>query len=446
MGPAASAAGPFSVSHAYGLNIRNLPMCLRSLRSGFRLASGAPPCEFAGCSLPGKHAAATGAASTVLSSRGGWGRRRSGGRQPLEVQRESGSAVVNHTSFDLTRSVENDAARVDRLMEDVARSMQGGGGPLTDHQRALMWGVITDLVRTVLGRIAGAIRDAALRGSTEDHAAFASVAESVAEAVAAQQIDRLADIAARAGMLRDKRLIRLVFARVQSHLLSEIMRPPGRDRLAPDLEQLLSGEDLDRYRDQELRRLDAYGDPRLPLDDLPHEVLDALHWQMAAALRKLLLERPAADTVAVDDALEAAVAAVLRQPPPLPEAERLDRRATIPPTALLQALANGDVFLFLMLLGQVSGLTLGRLQAIAFGRAELEFATLCRALDLPRNHFADLYLLVCQQSSGTVRDPGALAEAMHTYDAIDPGDARAMLRLWRRHPGYTGAIRRMTDG
>jgi len=353
---------------------------------------------------------------------------------------------VNHTSFDLARSVERDAARIDRLMEDVARSMQGGGGPLSDHQRALMWGVLADLLRTALGRIVGAIRDAAPHGSTDEQAVFAAIADGVSEIVAAQPTERFADMGVRAGLLHDRRLVRLVFARVQAHRVSEIMRPPGRDRLEPDPEQLLAGEDLDRYRDQELRRLDAYGDPRLPLDELPHEVLDAIHWQMAAALRKLLLEPPVADAVAVDDALEAAVAAVLRQPTPLPEAERLDRRAAIPPTGLVQALANGDVFLFLMLLGQISGLTLGQLQAIAFGRGEVEFATLCRALDLSRNHFADLHLLVCQHSSGKVRDPGALAAAMHTYDAIDPDDARAMLRLWRRHPGYAGAIRRMTDG
>lgn len=346
---------------------------------------------------------------------------------------------MNLPSLDLARSVERDTARVDRLMEDVARSMLSGGGPLTDHQRALMWGVVTDIVRSVHRSIATALGEAAIAGR-----ASRAVAAGAADAATGPSGERVADIVVRTGFTRDTRLTRLVFARVEAHRLAETMRLPG--GADPQGEDLLDRADLDRSHDQQMAHLDEYGDPRLLLDDLPAEMVEAMYWQVAAALRVLLLEAGSVDMVAADDSIEAVVASILRQPPPLPEAERLDRQAAIPHEALVQALKRGDVFLFLMLLGQISGLTLGRLQATAFGRGTLEFATLCRALDMQRNVFAELHLLVCQHSCGKVRDPEALAEAMHAFDGIDPEEARDLLRLWRRHPRYAGAIRRISDG
>lgn len=348
---------------------------------------------------------------------------------------------MNLPSLDLARSVERDAARVDRLMEDVARSMLSGAGPLTDQQRALMWGVVTDIVRSVHRRIAAALGEAVADGR-----APSAVAACAADAVTGPSGQRVVEIVARSAFTRDTRLVRLVFARIEAHRLAEVMRPPGSAGPDPESNGILDRADLDRCHDQQMAHLDEYGDPRLPLDDLPPDMVEAIHWQVAAALRVLLIETEAVDLVAADDAIEAAVASVLHQPAPLPEAERQDRQAAIPPEALVRALKRGDVFLFLMLLGQISGLALGRLQAMAFGRGTLEFATLCRAIDVQRTVFAELHLLVGQHSSGKVRDPRALAEAMHAFDGIDPDEARDLLRLWRRHPRYAGAIRRITDG
>ena len=346
---------------------------------------------------------------------------------------------MNQPSLELARSVERDAARVDRLMEDVARSMLSGAGPLTDHQRALMWGVATDIVRSVHRSIAMALGEAATAGQ-----ASRAVAACAADTATGPSGQRIADIVIRTAFTRDTRLTRFVFARVEAHRLAEIMRlSSGAD---PQGEGLLDRADLDRSHDQQMAHLDQYGDPRLLLDDLPWEIVEAIHWQVAAALRVLLLETGSVDMVSADDSIEAAVASILRQPPPLSEAERLDRQAAIPHEALVRALKCGDVFLFLMLLGQISGLTLGRLQTTAFGRGTLEFAALCRAVGMQRNLFAELHLLVCQHSSGKVRDPEALAQAIHAFDGIDQDEARHLLRLWRRHPRYAGAIRGISDG
>ncbi|MFN4087509.1 MAG: DUF2336 domain-containing protein [Alphaproteobacteria bacterium] len=361
---------------------------------------------------------------------------------------------MKQTVLELARSMEREKAHVDRLMAEVARSLLAGGGPLSDQERALMRGIVTDLVETVAADILGRIgRDEAATGAEPAlRAAVVRLSGPTATGTATGTetgtgtgtggLGRIAEALRGAEVLAAPGLIRLVYARVRAHLLGEALRPPltgGRGQLAAEM---LEPAALQAFQIDDARRIDPYGDPRLPIEDLPDDLQAALHWDIAAALRVALVAGGAGEAGEIDDAIEIAVSAALRQPPPLPEADRLRRQAAIPPDSLVEALQRGEIFLFLMLLGQISGLPLGRVQQTAFGRGDLEFATVCRALAFPRHVFAELHLLVAQQSRAAVRDPEALVQAMRAFDAIDPGEALELLRLWRRHPRYVGAIRR----
>lgn len=352
---------------------------------------------------------------------------------------------MDRNLLELTRSVERDCQRVDRLMTQVAKALlENAAEPLlSDQERALMWGVLSDLIATVAAAIAGRL-PASLTQSNHRPVVYTATRSDSADASALLQLLR------DTGTLHDPALIRLVYARTKAHLLSETLRTGAggatvaeSDRMA---ESLLDADTLVRLRHREIESIDRYGDPRLPIEDLPAELRERLYWDVAAALRLLLLDSDAAETAFIDDRIEAATAEILQQPLPLPEADRLRDAASIPPSSLVEALERGEIFLFLMLFGRMTGLPLGRIRELAFGGGEAEFAAVCRAIEIPRCAFAELYLLVHQHSRKTVRDASALAGALNMYDTIDRRQAADLLRLWRRHPRYLGALRRVTGG
>ncbi len=352
---------------------------------------------------------------------------------------------MDRNLLELTRSVERDCQRVDRLMAQVAKALlENAAEPLlSDQERALMWGVLSDLVAAVAADIAGRLPPPLT------HSDLRAVIHTATRPDAADGTPLL-QILRGTGALHEPALIRLVYARTRAHLLSETLRAGAggatvadSDRMA---ESLLDTDTLVRLRHREIESIDRYGDPRLPIEDVPAELREPLYWHVAAALRLLLLDADTADPAFIDDRIEAVTAEILQQPQPLPEADRLRDAASIPPSSLVEALERGEIFLFLMLFGRMTGLPLGRIREMAFGGGEAEFATVCRALDIPRCEFAELYLLVHQHSRKTVRDAGALAGAVSMYETIDRRQAADLLRLWRRHPRYLGALRRVVGG
>jgi hypothetical protein len=188
-------------------------------------------------------------------------------------------------------------------------------------------------------------------------------------------------------------------------------------------------------------RLDAFQEPLLGRSDLSAEILHALAWTVAAALRSYVVERHGADPAAADGALTDAVALVLaghdegagaaacarRLVSRLAAAGRLDDRM------IVRTLTEGSLPLFL---------------AGAAARAGLDRAAAWEMLDEPSGRGAALLL----GAAGLSRDAAAalllrlapnetrVAPQLDLFDTLGPEESRRRLTPWRADPAYRAAI------
>src|SRR3546814_2844448 len=104
-------------------------------------------------------------------------------------------------------------------MQDVAHALRSSaGGVLSDRERTLMCGVLTDIVGVVVADVADRFVS-----STPNPALRTAVTAAVAPDGDAAPF-RIADLLHASGVLDDPRLICLVYARMRAHRLAEIMR------------------------------------------------------------------------------------------------------------------------------------------------------------------------------------------------------------------------------
>lgn len=188
-------------------------------------------------------------------------------------------------------------------------------------------------------------------------------------------------------------------------------------------------------------RLDAFQEPLVGRGDLSAEILHALAWTAAAALRAYAVERHGADPAGADAALTDGVALLLaghdegagaaacsrRLVSRLVAAGRLDDRMTV------RTLVEGTLPLFL---------------AAVAARAGLDRTAAWEMLDEPSGRGAALLL----GAAGLSRDAAAtlllrlapsearVAPQLDLFDTLGPDEARRRLTPWRADPAYRAAI------
>ncbi|MEA3061833.1 MAG: hypothetical protein QOJ94_1614 [Sphingomonadales bacterium] len=234
-------------------------------------------------------------------------------------------------------------------------------------------------------------------------------------------------------------LLPLLLERTEEHRLVAA-EPPLLAELAGDEDEAVAAEAM-RLLILQAGRLDAFQEPLVGRDDLSAEILHALAWTAAAALRAYVVEHHGADPAAADAALTDAVALLLaghdegagaaacsrRLVSRLAAAGRLDDRM------MVRTLTEGTLPLFL---------------AAAAARAGLDRAAAWEMLDEPSGRGAALLL----GAAGLSRDAAAtvllrlapsearVAPQLDLFDALGQDEARRRLTPWRADPAYRVAI------
>jgi hypothetical protein len=319
-------------------------------------------------------------------------------------------------------------ARVAAAAADLALPQ---GLRLSDRQRTTILALLTQLVRSV---------EDALRAEL----AGSAPGDALQAALTSAHVEIAVPVLAGDAVLAEPALIDLLLRRAEEHRLHRAAAGETAllVELAGDADETVAREAMALLIAQS-GRLDGFGEPLLPRSDLPAELEHHLVWTVAAALRRYMIGRHAADPALCDAAVVAAASRVLAGHDEGETAEARAMRLAMAlrdsgrlnePELLARGLTQGGLPLFLALLALRTGLGVAALWELL--SAASGPVLLLRAAGLARDEAAAILL------AWGLPEP-ALAAALDRLDGTSLEDARSLLTLWRGDPGYRAAVARL---
>jgi hypothetical protein len=311
-------------------------------------------------------------------------------------------------------------ARVDFFLDPRAR--------LTEQERALMSGMLADLVNSV----------------ADDFRALLSGAEP-ANDDGQELFDRLR----RSGLLDIPELIKILLRRAEEERVAAAIRSargPGKPRF---LQSLVSDEDSEIAAAAmalilaRSRRRDRFDGPRIIFDDLSAETAVALVNAIAAEFRADVAKR----SPDADERLTAATQAVLSRHDEgnrlearlFDLAHALDRAGRLDEKVILQALEDGKAFLIAEVLARRAGIGFDDAWD-HFSGVEGNLALLLRMSDVSRSLAGEIIARLAEVAGS---DPETEIAAFDSLEDEQVARMRAWLRL---DPSYRSAIDTLASG
>ena len=313
-------------------------------------------------------------------------------------------------------------ARIDFFLDPRAR--------LTEQERALMTGMLADLVNSL----------------SDEFRAILAGAEP-ANDDGEQLLDRLRS----AGLLDIAELVQILLHRSEEERLATAIRNAsgaGRRRL---LQSLVSDDDSDISAAAMAlilargRRRDRFDRPRVIFDDLSAEVAVAMVNAIAAAFRADLCDR--FSQIEADERLGSAVKAILSRHDEgnrleaklFDLAHSLDAAGRIDEQLVLLALEEGEASLLAEILARRAGIAFGDSWAHLSGGSR-NIALLLRMAELGRPLASEIIARLADIAGS---DPESEISTFDSLEQDDVEQARAWLRL---DPGYRSSIDALAAG
>lgn len=348
------------------------------------------------------------------------------------------------------------------LIEQISDLFISEEGRLTEHQRALM----SDILLKLVSELEIVVRkDLSARLADQD-----SVPHDLVMELANDRIDIARPVLQKSGALKDEDLIEVVRNRTDEYRLCIAMREKLSEQVSDAIvesggvdviEALLRNQDADlskramEYLVAESRRVDRFQEPLLSRHDLPPTLAHRMFWWVSAALKKkILLEYKDIDPIAVDQAIQGAARQAIDDHS---ESEGIMARAralvarlaatgALDVKFLTQALRQQRIPVFIAGIAQLVGIETAMAWRIFLDKTGESFAVLCRAMEMNRNDFSSLYLLLGEaRGGGRVRATDHLKEILELYDSVDLKTAQAALSFWQRDGAYQEALQGLKD-
>ncbi len=288
---------------------------------------------------------------------------------------------------------------------------------LTEQERALMTAMLHDLVGTVASELLAAI--------PANGAQAPDAAQLASRLSAAGQLDRLD-------------FVDLLLRRADEHRIAAAFAGRSGPRKLPLLPSLVGDKDAAVAAAAMAlvvargRRRDAFGQPRIELNDLPASEAACLACSVGAALAGGVDDRPALAAAAgivargheSGDALDSAVGAV---------ADALEAGARIDDPMVEAAAQEGEASLLAALLSRRAGISFDTAWGYVFGGQDVGLALLARMAGLGRQAAARLIAEFGALSGASVEDEIA------RFDSLGDGEVRSALDWWRLPPDFRAA-------
>lgn len=348
------------------------------------------------------------------------------------------------------------------LLEHISDLFLSQEGRLTEHQRALM----TDILVKLISEFETVLR----KDLAERLADIDNVPGDLVRLLANDKIGIARPVLERSGALRDEDLIEIVHNRSDEHRLCIAMR----EKLTVDvsdalvenggvdvIEALLRNQDAElsqramEYLVAESRRVDRFQEPLLSRHDLPAALAHRMFWWVSAALRKKILTDYAdLDEAMVDDAIQGSALKAIsdhdERESIMAKAKALVARLAVTDgldtVFLTQALKQQKISIFVAGIAQLGKIDAAVAWRIFSDRGGESFAVLSRAIDISRNDFVSLFLLMSEARGGArVRTTDYLKSVVELFDSVTPENARAAVRYWQRDAAYQEALQGLRD-
>ena len=338
-----------------------------------------------------------------------------------------------------------------RLFQRLADLFIGENARLTERERGLLTGIVDMLI----GMVDRGLR----RGVAQRLGADSDGPPELAHLLARDVIEVARPILRASPHLQDADLVGIIRNLGRDHAeaiavrsaLSEIVTDALLGTGDPDvIVTVLQSPDArlsaagHAYLAAEAQRVEAYQRPLLQRRDLPPDTALRLFWWVPTPLRRHILETtdpgpeddapttpaPADGLVsrAVLDAADAVIA-------PMHRSGQLTSRA------LMDFVRSGRVPPFIAGLARYCDLPLAVAQRVCLDGDGEPLAAVCRSVDINRNDFASLFLLLRKAARGReALPPKAVNEILSLYDRLPRDRMAAITRYWSRHPDQVTAL------
>jgi len=361
----------------------------------------------------------------------------------------------NNLDFLLELALDRSVEGRQRLAAEIGDLCSSHEHVLTEQERDL----ILEILKKLLAEFELPIR-AML---SERLAQSSSAPRELVITLANDEIEVARPVLMESDLLRDPDLIEIIRNRGRQHQISIARR---RDVSEPVSEALTETDDEDviktllenpnariaeatmAYLVEESKRVDSFQEPLVNRLDLPQDLAKKLYWWAAAALRQKILEDFDIDPTELDDALEGSAGEATEADESAAQdkassaatqlAKRLGEEHAITPETLIKVLRKGETSLFEALFSELSGVAPPRIQRLIYDSGGEGVTIICRALEIPKQTFATIFML--SRSAGRAMSPKDLARASRIFDQVNVENAQRVLDTWRRDTDYQDAI------
>jgi len=347
------------------------------------------------------------------------------------------------------------------LVENVTDLFLSSEGRLSEHERALMNDILCKLVTTVEKSVKKELsrRLANIPEAPRELAAF----------LANESIDVAEPMLRQSEVLEDEQLIEIIRNRSDAHRMAIAIRAHVSEEVSEELieqggedviEALIKNDNAEisdlsmKYLVAESKNVDRFQEPLLNRHDLPAELACRMYWWVSAALRRKIILDFNMENVILDDAMELATKTAIQHNDTtdgvmriaLNLARELAGQNQLDMTFLLKCLRQEKVNLFVASLSELTGLDVKIIWRAVRERTGESIAIIARSLEIERDNFASLFLLLAQsRSGGRARATSLVNSILALYDDINIKNAKVAVRHWQRDFSYQNALLTVKD-
>ncbi len=352
---------------------------------------------------------------------------------------------------------EKSTAGRSELAATVSDLFSGKDGTLTERERTLMYDILHQVVRDAEMEIRKII---ATRLAEQSDAPVELV-----ELLANDDIEVAFPILSESAVLEDAHLIEIIRNRTLEHQMavairdsvseevSEVLVQTGDERV---IKTLLENPDANvsqatmEFLVEESQRVDAFHEPILRRKELEPAMAKRMYLWVSAALRKYVVDHCGLSQSEIDDLIEGAVVDRIHDPEQASGgiskskdlATKLHEDGAVTPELMIKALKDGEVRLFVDMMGQVTGVRDDLIMRFILEPGGEGLSVAGRAIGLTDDEFRTIFTL-CRKARPIKQAElrRRTSDAMDLFGQIDRGNALEVVKRWRRDVGYLAALR-----